>query len=205
MNTVLTRFYTKDDVPYNLGEINRYLGVKEENSDIRRLINECISEAEDAFTYKVCYREFDLKFEDEFIDLGFDKVKSKKLEKNLFSCEKIILFSATVGAGIDRLIKRYSRISESKAVIFQAIGSERVESLCNLFNNEIKEEFSCKCCSLKPRFSPGYGDFDLECQRKIISVLDCPRAIGVTLNESLLMSPSKSVTALIGIFPSKNG
>ena len=52
---------------------------------------------------------------------------------------------------------------------------------------------------MKPRFSPGYGDLSLEMQRDIFRVLDCPRKIGLTLNESLLMSPSKSVTAIIGI------
>ena len=52
---------------------------------------------------------------------------------------------------------------------------------------------------LKPRFSPGYGDLPLEMQRDIFRVLDCSRKIGLTLNESLLMSPSKSVTAIVGI------
>ena len=52
---------------------------------------------------------------------------------------------------------------------------------------------------LPPRFSPGYGDLPLSLQRDIFRVLDCPRKIGLTLNESLLMSPSKSVTAIVGL------
>ena len=36
-------------------------------------------------------------------------------------------------------------------------------------------------------------------QKDIFKVLDCERKIGLTLNESLLMSPSKSVTAIVGI------
>ena len=52
---------------------------------------------------------------------------------------------------------------------------------------------------LRPRFSPGYGDLPLELQKDVFRVLDCPRKIGLSLNESLLMSPSKSVTAIIGI------
>ena len=50
----------------------------------------------------------------------------------------------------------------------------------------------------KPRFSPGYGDLSLEVQKEIFSLLDCPRKIGVSLGDSLLMTPSKSVTAIIG-------
>ena len=52
-----------------------------------------------------------------------------------------------------------------------------------------------------PRFSPGYGDFPLEAQKDIFRTLDCSRKIGLTLNESLLMSPSKSVTAIVGLSP----
>jgi cobalamin-dependent methionine synthase I len=52
---------------------------------------------------------------------------------------------------------------------------------------------------LVSRYSPGYGDLPLEMQREIIRALDCGRTIGVTLTESLLMQPSKSVTAVIGM------
>ena len=50
-----------------------------------------------------------------------------------------------------------------------------------------------------PRFSAGYGDFSLEFQRNICDALDCQRKIGITLQESLIMLPTKSVTAIIGI------
>ena len=97
---------------------------------------------------------------------------------------------------VDRLIAKYNRISPSKALIFQAIGAERAESLCDLFCDEMKEKYSTN-----PRYSPGYGDLPLDIQRDIFAVLDCPRKIGLTLNDSLLMSPSKSVTAIIGVKP----
>ena len=50
-----------------------------------------------------------------------------------------------------------------------------------------------------------YGDLPLEMQKDIFNVLDCSKRIGLTLNESLLMSPSKSVTAIIGISKDKCG
>ena len=49
------------------------------------------------------------------------------------------------------------------------------------------------------RFSPGYGDLPLDVQKNIFPLLDCERKIGLTLNESLIMSPSKSVTAFVGM------
>ena len=91
---------------------------------------------------------------------------------------------------------KYSKISPSKALMFQALGAERIESLCDTFCNDMNNELGVR---LKPRFSAGYGDLPLEVQKDIFRVLDCPRKIGLTLNDSLLMSPTKSVTAIVGI------
>ena len=79
-------------------------------------------------------------------------------------------------------------------MIFQGIGAERIEALCDAFENMIKTDKK-----IVPRVSAGYGDIPLEMQRDIFAALDCPRKIGLTLNESLLMSPTKSVTAIIGV------
>ncbi|MBP3731219.1 MAG: hypothetical protein J6I40_07110, partial [Mailhella sp.] len=49
------------------------------------------------------------------------------------------------------------------------------------------------------RFSPGYGDFALEHQRDFARFLDMPRNAGISLSDTLLMTPSKSVTAVIGV------
>ena len=78
----------------------------------------------------------------------------------------------------------------------QALGAERIEALCDAFCDSLISE---KGVLLRPRFSPGYGDLPLEVQKDIFSLLECHKRIGVSLNESLLMSPSKSVTAFVGL------
>jgi len=108
-----------------------------------------------------------------------------------------VVFGATVGLELDRLIARYSRISPVKALFYQSIGAERIESLCDAFCDEMEPLYAPG--RTKPRYSPGYGDLPLDVQKAFFAVLDCPRKIGLTLNESMLMSPSKSVTAIIGI------
>ena len=57
--------------------------------------------------------------------------------------------------------------------------------------------------SIRPRFSAGYGDLDVSFQKEIFGVLDCHKKIGLTLNDSMLMSPTKSVTAIVGIGPER--
>ena len=194
---------TYDAPPYDTKEVLRYAGAKNPTEEITALMVECIDEIGDSLTYKVCYAEYSIEACDEDINLTFAKTNSQDLKKNLKDCESVVLFAATVGLELDRLIAKYSHISPSKALMLQAIGTERIEALCNMFNNEIAEKMQLLGKNTKPRFSPGYGDLSLELQQSIFKVLDCPRKIGISLNESLLMSPSKSVTAIIGIAQGK--
>lgn len=193
MSPVFVKTY--DSPPYNQREILRYAGVKGEVDEINRLLEECLQEVDGKLHFKACFAQFDLKRLGDTLDLGFTRTSSKALSKNLENCDMVVAFAATVGIEADRLIAKYNVLSPAKALAFQAIGAERIESLCDLIYREISEKYKC----VKPRFSPGYGDFPLEVQREIFAALDCPKKIGVTLNESLLMSPSKSVTAIIGV------
>ena len=188
-----------DSPAVNEREILRYMGVGKNDETLLPLLQDCLREIEGRLTYRVCYREFDISFGDGVIDLGFAITNSKDLAKNLAGCKKIVLFAATVGVEMDRLIARYSSNSPARAVMLQAIGNERVESLCNTFNKEISDRCAAEGERTRPRFSPGYGDLPLTIQTDIFASLDCTRKIGLTLNQSLFMSPSKSVTAIIGI------
>ena len=192
IGTVNVKTYTAPKV--NLDAIYRYAQCFEEDRQVKDLVSECFKEL--AFSYKVCYREFDVKHLDGQLDLTFCTTDSKSLKKLLENCERALLFAATVGFDVDRKITKYSRLNPAKALILQAIGTERIESLCDTFEDGIKRE---KGYCLTSRFSPGYGDLPLEVQTDVFKALDCYKNIGVTLNESLLMSPSKTVTAIIGI------
>lgn len=184
-NIVYTKNYLLPAI--NKKEILRYAGVLESSAEIDNLIDECINEVFPKLVYKVCFCELDIN--------DFDLDNSRDLEKNLKDCSSVVIFCATIGIEIDRLIARYKSVSPVKSLLFQAIGAERIESLCDLFNNEIKEQKK----ATRPRFSAGYGDFSLDAQKDIFNILNPSKRIGVTLNESFLMSPSKSVTAIIGI------
>ena len=191
---VFTKTYT--DFPFCEKEILRYAKSDISDSETLSLVRECISEARGILKYKVCYRELSVEVRGAVCDFESFSVSSRDLSKNLEDCKKVIIFAATVGIEFDRLIAKYSRLSPAKALIFQAIGAERTEALCDAFSKEITREYNLPA---KPRFSPGYGDLPLEIQKNLFALLDCERKIGLTLTDSLLMSPSKSVTAFIGI------
>lgn len=195
----MIRVQSFDLPPVNRREILRYAGVKAQTPELTLLLEEALSEAAPQLSGKVCWTEFPIQWQKDGLDLGFTKTQSAALQRNLAGCHQIVVFAATLGLGLDRLLARYGRLSPAKALLLQAIGAERIEGLCDVFCEQIRAEAQVAGRSPAPRFSPGYGDFPLSVQRDIFRVLDCPRKIGLTLNESLLMSPSKSVTAVIGL------
>jgi len=198
-DTVYLKKYS--DIKINKKEILRYMCSHSSNNDIEDVINDCLSEAgkNDVFNYSVCYRLYDISVKGKSCDLGFTTIESKDLSKNLSGCSQIILFAATCGVGIDRLIVKYNRISPVKALCMQAIGTEHAEKLCDAFEADIMSELKEKGLITKPRYSPGYGDVSINLQKDIFTELQCSSRIGITLGENMLMIPTKSVTAIIGI------
>ena len=190
----------KNDITINRKEVLRYLGYPYpyKDQEYMEFIENCICETEAKLNLKACYAYFPVTFGgDGQLDLGFATVISEKLCKNLSDCREMILFCATVGIEVDRLIQKYTRVSPARAAVIQAAGAAAIEDWCVLrckrFANQNEGRY------LKPRFSPGYGDLSLEVQKNIFRVLDCNRKIGVALGEQFFMTPTKSVTAMVGI------
>ena len=183
--------------PLDRSEILRYMRAGIPDGELEQELGTAINEAMPVLSYRLCYAEFALRMESGAADLGFARTASRDLVKNLAGCTHIVVFAATLGVGLDRLIARYSSLSPVRALCLQAIGAERIEALCDAFVTDLR--YASFGGRVHARFSPGYGDLPLDFQREIFRSLDCPRCIGLTLNESLLMSPTKSVTALIGI------
>ena len=181
---------------FNEKEILRYAGCKGNIDNVGKLLCECKEEAGGRFSYRVCWLPLNASINGGYCDFGIFAVKSKDLARNLDGCDKAVIFAATVGVEIDRMIAKYSALSPAKALMFDAIGTERIESLCDMFCEDISKELKKFA---RPRFSPGYGDLDLSFQKEVFSVLNCQKHIGLTVTDSLIMSPSKSVTAIVGL------
>ena len=185
--------------PVRWEEIYRYARAGEPDAAVRARAEECLALVQSKLTYRVCWQEFPLSIMGDEVDAGFATVTSASLARRLEGCHRVMVFAATVGLDVDRLLARYGRTSPAAALWLDAIGTERVESLCDAFCEEWEREVAADGLHATRRFSPGYGDLPLELQRDVFRVLEPSRRIGLTLNESLLMSPSKSVTALVGL------
>ena len=126
------------------------------------------------------------------------------LARHIDGCSDVYLVCGTIGAGIDALQRRASVSSGADALIVQAIGAALVEKLMDAVEDEIRAELSAEE-ELVARYSPGYGDFPLAAQRHILLLLDATRRIGVSLTDTLLMVPSKSVSAILGVRAKNRG
>ena len=188
------------DAPtFSRREVFRYAGCKTETEEVSRIIDQCCEETEGRLSYRVCYDIYDLRRDGDFLSFANINTDSNTLKTAFKGCHAVLVFGATVGAEMDRLILKYSHLEPSKALIMQALGAERIESLCDAFCRETAQELTRQGKTLLPRVSPGYGDIPLTMQKELFALLDCPRKIGLTLSEQQIMSPSKSVTALAGI------
>lgn len=175
----------------NRNEAVRYLGGAGISLNYRmdRLMDECEKEILEKANPKFLYTEIDLPNE-EFM-------QGKDIENHLSGCCKAIVMCATLGVEIDKLI-RISQIADmAKAVVIDSFASVAIEQVCSKADELIAEKYPD--CYMTFRFSPGYGDYPIGLQQKILTLLDAPRKIGLTTNESCLLIPSKSVTAVMGL------
>ncbi len=120
---------------------------------------------------------------------------SRALGKHLQGCRKLLLLAATLGSKVDIAIRRLSLTSVAEGAAAQAVAAALIESYCD----EIQSGADTQGLLQRPRFSPGYGDWDLAEQHKLFAVTNCSKIIGLTLTEGMMMAPSKSVTAVIGL------
>lgn len=186
-------------------ETLRYLGYRGQEADYQtgELIEEVTEELEKNSLPKSVYREYDCKVNGNEVEIGDFKVTSSHLSKNLQGCQRAVILAATIGRCADLMIKKYSVINMAKATVVQAAGASAIENYVDEVEAEIRNNAEARGFYLRPRFSPGYGDFPLDCQKEIFQMLECSKRIGITLTEGNLMMPTKSVTAIIGLTTEK--
>ena len=180
------------------GEILRYMRCPTPDTGVSALLEKCLAEAAPCLTPRVAFDVFDIQMTADGVCFPFITWNSQSLKKHLAGCRKALLFGATLGVGLDRLIAR-SGVDAAAAFCHQAIGTERIEAVCDAFCAGQQAIWAGMGYEMTGRFSPGYGDWPLTAQADVFRCLDLPRRIGLTLNGSFVMSPSKSVTAVVGI------
>ena len=183
-----------DILDINISEVKRYLSICKSDTQCDELISWCEAEIRKMAKPRAVYFEDEISLEDGKVIFSFDTINSLNLSKNLCGCKRVYVFCATIGIEVDRLIQKYAKIEPSKSVVLNSVASALIEEFCDYVNNLLSKK-----AELCPRFSAGYGDFSITHQKSILDVLDANKKLGVSLTESYMMTPTKTVTAVIGI------
>lgn len=118
------------------------------------------------------------------------------IKKHLTGCDGMIIMAVTLGAGIDRIIRTAQIRDMAEAVVLDSGASVLVEQCADILEETIRAD---RDGFVTGRYSPGYGDFPVEMQSQFIRAIEGPKKIGLTVNESHILIPRKSVTAIIGM------
>ncbi len=124
----------------------------------------------------------------------------KSMEKHMAGASSVAVMAVTVGMGVERELRRLSLTDPVEQVIFDAAGTTAVERAADACEASVVAWARERGLYTNFRFSPGYGDMPLETQPVLLATIDAQRRLGITLSKSLLMTPTKSVTAVIGLF-----
>lgn len=181
--------------------VARYIGMKESAPDesLFALMDEAekmlIKDAEPAHIYK----RFALEKSEKGICLSGTALTlpGNDIAGLLKDCNEAILLCATLGSKVDARIRKLSVSDVAMMLVYDAAASVAVDNICDGLESEIKEKLPDT--ELTMRFSPGYGDLPLELQESFLNVLDTKKRAGVSLTEGGMLTPVKTVTAVIGL------
>ena len=181
-------------------EVLRYLGYHGEtlSEDLLEELSECeslvLSHAKPAYVSLV----FDCKEVEHGVALlGSTLVLAgEDIKAHLQGCCKVVLFAATLSFEVVRLINTTGFTSVSRALLLDAASDALIEQVCDAVEADIRAEMPGMFSTW--RFSPGYGDLPISLQNEILTVLDAQRRIGLCATDSYMLTPHKSVTAVIG-------
>lgn len=185
----------------SLHEVLRYMKAgRTPDEPTLGLAEEGIKRIVDAAVCKVCYARVMLEpLGDGDILLGDLVMHSEKLCAWTDGCNEAFVFAATVGQGVDRVIRATSATSAALSLACDAAGSALVEEVCDMLSERLDREIISEGSSTVKRYSAGYGDLDIGYQKDISRMLDTSKNIGASLTGGIMMSPTKTVTAIIGI------
>ena len=180
-------------------EILRYMGHKgEADNQLEELVTSCLEKFIPVCTPRHVIILLPCTVKEDCVLIDTLSINSADLTAHLSGCTQAYIFAATLGTAVDRLIAQRTKVDSAEALCLQACAAALIEDYCNgileLLSHEAEEQGLYLC----PRFSPGYGDFDIVHQTDILRLLEAHKRIGLSETKAHMLAPLKSVTAIIG-------
>lgn len=129
------------------------------------------------------------------------KLEGKKVTKHLCRATKVAIIAVTIGETVeDEISRRFKDGEYTLAVLMDAAATTAVEHIADGIEQAIDQKIAMQGLVRRWRFSPGYGDWPLDSQPEMLRLAKASQ-IGLNLTSSLMLTPRKSVTAIIGLIP----
>ncbi len=187
--------------PLNRKEVLRYLGYHNQNPEeaTAQQMEEAEQLLRNVTKYEGTYQIFQISSEKEGVQVENTTLllSGNSVQTLLAESHRCVFMAVTLGHGVDQTLRQLQLTDMAKAFIFDASASNLIEECCNQLENNIKNSLEGEF--LTDRFSPGYGDLPLSVQSSFCKILQTDKKIGVNLSPTHLMSPKKSITAVLGI------
>lgn len=127
----------------------------------------------------------------------------KGIVRHLQNSTEAVIMAVSIGQQLEQAVSRYFQQGEyTRGLLLDAAGTTAVETAADSVNQLIREQAAKNGMTITSRFSPGYGDWDITVQPEIVSLAKGEQ-IGITVTESCMLIPRKSITAVIGLQPDK--
>jgi hypothetical protein len=120
------------------------------------------------------------------------------LAVHLPGAEKIVLGISTLGHKIEDHVGALFADEPGKAVILDEIANAWVGGLARQLHLTVRAEAREQGLHAGPAFRPGIGHWPVALQADVVRALDAAQA-GITLMESMMMSPEKSISSIIAL------
>ncbi len=189
-------------------EVLRYLGypqdlIHEISTDIKKIVREEIEQAYPLLESRGIYQFLDISsvFANGIImtKQGYQFMVNKKTIDLLKNAEYLLLMVVTIGLKIEKAVKEnFRQGNHVRAMVLDAAGTVAVKTAGQWLNHFIEEKNSREDLKFSRYFEPGSGDWDIKEQKQIFEILR-PEIIGITLNPSFMMNPTKSLSWIRGI------
>lgn len=183
-------------------ETKRYAGLQKADFN-QQLIDEACLEAQLLIQPKGIWHIYDYEADRQILhasDTSSLVLQGDSIGRHLRDCCKVIVMSATVGEAIeDQVTKCFEEGRYSFSVLLDAAATTAVEQVADAMEKTIQNEVKRQGFAMKWRFSPGYGDWPIQQQPDILRLAQ-GADIGISLTESLMLMPRKSITAVIGLY-----
>ena len=148
----------------NEKEALRYLGFRGRPADAEtvRAVREIGAALEKSLQPKCVSRRYAVRVSDTAVELDGWRIESVKLARHLRGAEAAYLFAATLGVQADAMVRRYAVRGAAAGAVADAVCSALIEDYCDEMQARLAAEEARNGLFLRPRFSPGYGDFARE-------------------------------------------